>query len=206
MPIESANFIAQLDEANPTSGDAKSEGDDQIRLTKRAVRQSFPNVGGAVTATHTELNFVAGATSPIQAQITARAPLASPAFTGAPTAPTALPGTNNTLLATTAFTKNAVDTALTANIAAFDAAVALAENAAAAAATSAGAAAWVSGTTYSFGAVVWSPANQLLYRRTGPTGVSTTDPSADPTNWTLLGVAAGSSSTFGAEALFYARL
>lgn len=41
---------------------------------------------------------------------TTRAPLASPAFTGTPTAPTPANGTNNTQLATTAFVKNAMDT------------------------------------------------------------------------------------------------
>lgn len=43
---------------------------------------------------------------------TSRAPLASPALTGTPTAPTAAAGTNNTQLATTEFVKAAVDTAV----------------------------------------------------------------------------------------------
>lgn len=41
---------------------------------------------------------------------TSRAPIASPDFTGTPTAPTAAAGTNTTQIATTAFVKNAVDT------------------------------------------------------------------------------------------------
>jgi hypothetical protein len=206
MPIESANYIGQLDEANPPSGDPFQEGDDQIRLIKKAVRQSFPNVTNAVTATHTELNFVAGVSSAIQTQINNRAPLASPAFTGVPTAPTAAPGTNTTQVATTAFVEARVTADAADESAALAAAVALAENAADAAAASAGAARWVSGTTYTFGTVVWSPANQLIYRRTGATGLSTTDPSADVANWTLLGTASGSgSSTLNAETLYYAR-
>lgn len=44
---------------------------------------------------------------------TSRAPLASPEFTGTPKAPTATAGTNTTQIATTAFVKNAVDTAIT---------------------------------------------------------------------------------------------
>lgn len=40
---------------------------------------------------------------------TTLAPLASPAFTGTPTAPTAATGTNTTQIATTAFVKTAVD-------------------------------------------------------------------------------------------------
>lgn len=42
---------------------------------------------------------------------TSRAPLASPAFTGTPTAPTAAATTNNTQIATTEFVKNAVSNA-----------------------------------------------------------------------------------------------
>ena len=47
----------------------------------------------------------------IQDALALKAPLASPAFTGTPTAPTATFGTNNTQIATTAFVKNAVDNA-----------------------------------------------------------------------------------------------
>lgn len=56
-----------------------------------------------VTATAAELNFVDGVTSAIQTQLNAKAPLASPALTGVPTAPTATAGTNTTQVATTAF-------------------------------------------------------------------------------------------------------
>jgi len=65
-------------------------------------------------------------------------------------------------------------------------AAAAAETAATAAAAAATAAAnvtkWVSGTTYTEGAVVWSPITYLSYRRKS-TGGGTTDPSADSTNW-----------------------
>lgn len=57
-----------------------------------------------------------------------------------------------------------------------------AANSAAAAAASIGAPQWVSGTTYTAGQVVWSPATYLTYRRKS-TGAGTTDPSLDPTNW-----------------------
>jgi len=56
-----------------------------------------------LTATVTELNYTAGVTSAIQTQLDAKAPLASPALTGTPTAPTAAAGTNTTQVATTAF-------------------------------------------------------------------------------------------------------
>jgi hypothetical protein len=65
---------------------------------------------------------------------------------------------------------------------------ATASSAAASAIAAAGATMWVSGTTYSLGAVVWSPINAQSYRRI-VAGAGTTDPSADATNWTILGVA-----------------
>lgn len=59
--------------------------------------------------------------------------------------------------------------------------------AAANAASSAGAAMWVSGTSYTLGAAVWSLSNKLIYRRI-VAGAGATDPSADATNWALVGV------------------
>ena len=59
--------------------------------------------GTAITATATELNYVDGVTSAIQTQLNAKAPLASPALTGTPTAPTAAVNTNTTQIATTAY-------------------------------------------------------------------------------------------------------
>ena len=45
----------------------------------------------------------------VYTSLSGKAPLASPAFTGTPTAPTATSGTNTTQIATTAFVKNAID-------------------------------------------------------------------------------------------------
>ena len=45
----------------------------------------------------------------LQTSLDAKAPLASPALTGTPTAPTAATGTNTTQVATTAFVKDAID-------------------------------------------------------------------------------------------------
>lgn len=61
-----------------------------------------------LTSTITELNYVDGVTSNIQTQLDAKAPLASPALTGTPTAPTATAGANTTQIATTAFVATAV--------------------------------------------------------------------------------------------------
>ncbi len=103
MAVDTAQYVGLIDESVPESDEFVAEGDDQIRATKKAIRQSFPNVTGAVLATHTELNYVDGVTSPIQTQLDAKAPLASPALTGNPTAPTQGPTDNSTKLATTAF-------------------------------------------------------------------------------------------------------
>jgi hypothetical protein len=66
------------------------------------------NLLDGVTATTAELNYVDGVTSGIQTQLNDKAPLASPALTGTPSAPTATPGTNSTQIATTAYADAAV--------------------------------------------------------------------------------------------------
>ena len=60
----------------------------------------FSLAGGVTTA---EMGFLAGTTSDIQTQFDAKAPLASPALTGNPTAPTQTADNNSTRLATTAY-------------------------------------------------------------------------------------------------------
>lgn len=69
MTIESVTYIDDLDNNYPEADDPKSEGDDHIRNIKTAIKSTFPNVTGAVTPTHTELNYVDGVTSSIQTQI-----------------------------------------------------------------------------------------------------------------------------------------
>lgn len=142
MGLESATYLTDLVNTNPVSSDAKSQGDDHIRLIKAVLLSSFPGIAGAMTASHTELNildgatlstaelnildgvtastaelnildgatltttelnYVDGVTSAIQTQLDLKAPLASPALTGTPTAPTATTGTSTTQIATTAF-------------------------------------------------------------------------------------------------------
>lgn len=56
MPLELGDYIADLDPNNPLDGESAEKGDDHLRLVKKTVKQSFPNVGGAVTLTHTQLN------------------------------------------------------------------------------------------------------------------------------------------------------
>ena len=65
---------------------------------------TLPSLG--ITSTAAELNYTDGVTSNIQTQLSTKAPLASPALTGTPTAPTAAAGTSTTQVATTAFVEN----------------------------------------------------------------------------------------------------
>lgn len=66
------------------------------------------NILDGATLSTTELNYVDGVTSSIQTQLDNKAPLASPALTGVPTAPTADLATNTTQIATTAFVRGEV--------------------------------------------------------------------------------------------------
>ena len=85
MGVETFNYIDSLNTANPTSTDNVSQGDDHLRGIKTTLKNSFPSVSGAVTATHTELNkldgvtattaelnYVDGVTSNIQTQLNAK--------------------------------------------------------------------------------------------------------------------------------------
>ncbi len=74
-----------------------------VALTAKATEL---NILSSATITTTELNYLQGVTSAIQTQLGAKAPLASPALAGTPTAPTAEKTINNTQIATTAFVKN----------------------------------------------------------------------------------------------------
>ena len=56
MALESATYINGLVTTNPTSTDALAQADDHLRLIKTAIKATFPNITGAVTATHTQLN------------------------------------------------------------------------------------------------------------------------------------------------------
>lgn len=71
MGLEAGTYISALNASNPTTGDPKTQGDDHLRLIKSTILSTFPNITGAVTPTHTELNYVDGVTSAIQTQIDA---------------------------------------------------------------------------------------------------------------------------------------
>lgn len=56
MGLEAANYINELVETNPTGSDPASSADDHLRLIKKALRQTFPNITGPVTVTQGALN------------------------------------------------------------------------------------------------------------------------------------------------------
>jgi hypothetical protein len=64
---------------------------------------ALPSTTSIGNVSNVEISHLDGVTSPLQAQIDLKAPLASPALTGTPTAPTATAGTSTDQLATTAF-------------------------------------------------------------------------------------------------------
>lgn len=66
------------------------------------------SIGGTATVNPT-VNIASGYKLPSTGEWGNKADLASPAFTGTPTAPTATAGTNTTQIATTAFVKTAID-------------------------------------------------------------------------------------------------
>jgi hypothetical protein len=63
MGLETFNFIDSLNASNPVgSTDPKSQGDNHLRGIKSTLLSSFPGITGAVTSTHTELNYLDGVT------------------------------------------------------------------------------------------------------------------------------------------------
>ena len=62
MGLESATYINGLVATNPTGVDLRLEGDDHLRLIKSTIKNTFPNIDAAVTASPAELNVVDGFT------------------------------------------------------------------------------------------------------------------------------------------------
>tara|TARA_R110002020_G_scaffold469043_1_gene693766 strand:+ start:611 stop:1630 length:1020 start_codon:yes stop_codon:yes gene_type:complete len=64
MGLESATYISQLVDTNPTASDPVSQGDDHLRLVKSVLQSQFTTLGAAaVTTTAAELNLLDGVTS-----------------------------------------------------------------------------------------------------------------------------------------------
>lgn len=67
MSLESAQYIHQLNSANPSGADKLKDGDDHLRMIKAALLNTFPGIKGPLDAsvTHTLLNGVAALLVPI---------------------------------------------------------------------------------------------------------------------------------------------
>lgn len=61
MALETGDYITDLVITNPVGAtDSKSQGDDHLRLIKKTIKQTFPNMNGAVTVTPSDLNLLSG--------------------------------------------------------------------------------------------------------------------------------------------------
>ena len=54
MGLETGSYVADLNTANPSGTDPKSQGDDHIRLLKAVAKNSFPGFAGVVAGTGIE--------------------------------------------------------------------------------------------------------------------------------------------------------
>ena len=63
MGLESATYINDLVNSNPTGLDEVNKGDDHLRLIKSVLQNSFVDIGGPVTANDTELSLLSGLTA-----------------------------------------------------------------------------------------------------------------------------------------------
>lgn len=57
MPLESAQYISQLDPANPLSTDSVSQTDDHLRTIKSALKNTFPNLDAPVSLTAAQMSY-----------------------------------------------------------------------------------------------------------------------------------------------------
>lgn len=63
MPVETVTYIDDLVVTNPLGSDDLATADDHLRLIKVGIKNTWPNVAGAVQATHTELDYTNVATA-----------------------------------------------------------------------------------------------------------------------------------------------
>lgn len=63
MALEVGTHISDLVQTNPVSTDGLGQADDHIRLIKKTIRNTFPNITGPVLATQAELNLIDGITA-----------------------------------------------------------------------------------------------------------------------------------------------
>lgn len=56
MALETGTYISDLVVTNPTGSDPLAQADDHLRLLKSTLKNTFPNVNGAVTKTEEQIN------------------------------------------------------------------------------------------------------------------------------------------------------
>lgn len=56
MALENGTYVNSLVTSNPAATDGIAQADDHIRLIKSTIKNTFPNLTGAVTATQADLN------------------------------------------------------------------------------------------------------------------------------------------------------
>lgn len=118
MTVETALYPNQLNASWPAQSDIVREGAGHIRAVKTVLKTTFPNVTGAVTPTHVELNYMVGVTSSVQAQINTKGDIAGQTwsgthtFGGAITVPAKPQATNTSDAASTAFVQAEFSTRL----------------------------------------------------------------------------------------------
>lgn len=87
MAVDTATHISGLNTALPAGGDNRKEADNNFRHIKTVLTTDLGTIGGPIVATHTELSYVSGVTSPIQSQLntltSAKGAISGQTWTGA---------------------------------------------------------------------------------------------------------------------------
>ena len=104
--VENSNLVATTKWTRQVA--ALTDLSNTILMANRAIITDRNGRVSVSTVTSTELGYLDGVTSAIQTQLNAKANLASPAFTGTPTAPTQASTDNSTRIATTAFVNSRI--------------------------------------------------------------------------------------------------
>ena len=119
MTVESVTYISDLDPTYPAEGETGTlhEGNNHLRNLKTALKNTFPALDAAVTASAVEINYLDGVTGNIQAQINAKSDathdhdggtLGAVTLGDGSVATTQSSSDNSTLIATTAFVATAI--------------------------------------------------------------------------------------------------
>lgn len=117
MGLETATYINGLVDTNPSASDNANQGDNHLRLIKSTLKATFPNITGAVTVTHSDLNTVTGKLNLTGGTLTGALNGTSASFSGSVTATGGLVGNASTATALqTSRTINGVAFNGTANI------------------------------------------------------------------------------------------